>query len=259
MIPKIIHTCWFTKNEKQELPDSFKDCINSWKINCPGFRIKVWTLSDWPEYKDYQFAIECVNAGIASYPYLQDFFKIWVLQTHGGFFIDPDVIVTANLEDFCNEDAVFGKIDSERVTTKIIAGRQDSTIFSEIICKFFLKPWINKDHSLNTFCSEEIFGSAVKCMVDLNSEFTEKNSSFGVTVYPKEYFGCYETGGGLYIKHPSEKKTDSVSLSIVMPVWNSEDFLRECIDSILSQDFKDFELLCIDDGSTDNSAEIIKK
>lgn len=256
MIPKIIHTCWFTKNEKQELPDAFKDCINSWKINCPGFRIKVWTLSDWPEYKNYEFANECVNAGIASYPYLQEFFKIWVLQTYGGFFIDPDVILTANLEDFCNEDAVFGKIDSERVTTKIIAGKKDSTIFTEIICKFFLKNWINKDHSLNIFNSEKDFGSAVNCMVDLSSEFFGKTSSFGITVYPKEYFGCCESHGGLYIQHP-EKKSDPISMSIVMPIWNSERFLRECIDSILNQDLDNFELLCIDDGSTDSSAEII--
>ena len=47
------------------------------------------------------------------------------------------------------------------------------------------------------------------------------------------------------------------SVSIIMPVYNAEAFLREAMDSILHQTFEDFELLALDDGSTDRSAEII--
>jgi glycosyltransferase involved in cell wall biosynthesis len=43
-----------------------------------------------------------------------------------------------------------------------------------------------------------------------------------------------------------------------MSVYNGEKYLREAIDSILNQTFKDFEFLIIDDGSTDSSAEIIR-
>ena len=42
-------------------------------------------------------------------------------------------------------------------------------------------------------------------------------------------------------------------ISIIVPVYNTEKWLRRCVDSILAQTFKDFELLLIDDGSTDNS------
>ena len=44
--------------------------------------------------------------------------------------------------------------------------------------------------------------------------------------------------------------------SIIVPIYNSEGYLRDCIDSILSQTFTEFELLLIDDGSTDGSAVI---
>jgi glycosyltransferase involved in cell wall biosynthesis len=47
-------------------------------------------------------------------------------------------------------------------------------------------------------------------------------------------------------------------ISILMPVYNTEAFIRETIDSILNQTFPDFELLAMDDGSTDRSAEIIR-
>ena len=45
-------------------------------------------------------------------------------------------------------------------------------------------------------------------------------------------------------------------ISIIIPVYNAENYLSRCIESIINQDFKNFELLLIDDGSTDNSQYI---
>lgn len=45
-------------------------------------------------------------------------------------------------------------------------------------------------------------------------------------------------------------------VSVVIPVWNGERYLKEAIESILNQDFTDFELIIIDDGSTDDSGRI---
>ena len=47
-------------------------------------------------------------------------------------------------------------------------------------------------------------------------------------------------------------------VSIIMPVFNAEKFLRKSIESILNQTYKNFEFIIIDDGSTDGSREIIK-
>ena len=44
--------------------------------------------------------------------------------------------------------------------------------------------------------------------------------------------------------------------SIIIPVFNGERYLEECIDSILGQSFSDFELILVNDGSTDNSGKI---
>lgn len=47
-------------------------------------------------------------------------------------------------------------------------------------------------------------------------------------------------------------------ISVIVPVYNTQDYLSECIDSVLNQSLSDFELVCIDDGSTDGSLEILK-
>lgn len=47
--------------------------------------------------------------------------------------------------------------------------------------------------------------------------------------------------------------------SIIIPVYNTEKYLNDCIDSILKQTFNDFQLILVDDGSTDNSSRICEE
>ena len=51
----------------------------------------------------------------------------------------------------------------------------------------------------------------------------------------------------------------SVLVSVIVPVYNSDKFIKECLDSILNQDFENFEVLVSDDASTDESRDILKK
>lgn len=48
-------------------------------------------------------------------------------------------------------------------------------------------------------------------------------------------------------------------ISLIIPVYNSELYLKEALDSVLNQTFKDFEVIAINDGSTDSSLEILKE
>jgi glycosyltransferase involved in cell wall biosynthesis len=50
-----------------------------------------------------------------------------------------------------------------------------------------------------------------------------------------------------------------IKISIVIPVYNVENYLDECIESILTQEYKDFEIILVDDGSTDSSGTMCDK
>ena len=54
-------------------------------------------------------------------------------------------------------------------------------------------------------------------------------------------------------------KSKTPLVSIGMPVYNGEEYIRQALDSLLAQDFKDFELIISDNASTDNTAEICKR
>lgn len=48
-------------------------------------------------------------------------------------------------------------------------------------------------------------------------------------------------------------------VSIVVPVYNTSQYLRECLDSLLTQKLRDIEVICVDDGSTDDSPAILEE
>ena len=49
-----------------------------------------------------------------------------------------------------------------------------------------------------------------------------------------------------------------VEISVIIPVYNCEEYLDESVNGILNQTFNDIEVICVDDGSTDNSLEKLK-
>ena len=55
------------------------------------------------------------------------------------------------------------------------------------------------------------------------------------------------------------EKNFSPKISVIVPMYNTEKYITQCLESVLAQTFKDFELIVIDDCSTDNSVKIVER
>ena len=53
--------------------------------------------------------------------------------------------------------------------------------------------------------------------------------------------------------------TEGIKVSVVIPVYNAFPYLKECVDSVLAQSLDKFEIICIDDGSTDDSLAVLRR
>ena len=58
------------------------------------------------------------------------------------------------------------------------------------------------------------------------------------------------------INTAEEKK---IKVSVIMPIYNADEYLRQALDSVVNQTLNEIEIICIDDGSTDKSLEILKE
>ena len=54
-------------------------------------------------------------------------------------------------------------------------------------------------------------------------------------------------------------KTDEPAVSVIVPFYNSEKYIEKCLDSVINGTKIKFEIICVDDGSTDESADIVKR
>ena len=48
-------------------------------------------------------------------------------------------------------------------------------------------------------------------------------------------------------------------ISVLIPVYNTEKYLKSCLDSVIKQSLKDIEIICVDDKSTDDTLKILKQ
>ena len=247
MIPKIIHYSWFTKEDKHKLPLRARLNLLSWKRFFPDWEIKLWNFSN---FNTNISKITKLAEYDNKFDVLRDYVKIWALNTYGGIYIDTSLQVTESFDDLLTEKLFLG-LGEKKLSWDIIGSERKNLVISELLKELDSLNNIESNNLINQL-NELVLG---KYEISLESEEVQRLDR--LTVFPNNVFnsGTYSKGSKSINYHEMNSKKPQVS--IVMPVWNGDKYLKECIDSILIQSFSNFELIIVDDGSTDNTVDII--
>lgn len=110
-IPKTIHYCWFGNNQKSEL---IKKCINSWKKMCPDYEIIEWNENNF-DLSVNQYALEAYKE--KKWAFVSDYVRLKIIYEYGGIYLDTDVELLSNLDDYINCNGFFSSEDNSTIST----------------------------------------------------------------------------------------------------------------------------------------------
>ena len=81
-----------------------------------------------------------------------------------------------------------------------------------------------------------------------------------ILVFLAGIWGIYDRQHGIrFYERPVTEVSEEIKVSVIIPVYNAADTLERTLDSVRHQSLKDIEIIVVDDGSTDNTPEILKK
>lgn len=255
MIPKKIHYCWFNKDRNKPLPRVVQECIASWERLLPDFELILWNEDNFDIHSE-PFVKEAYE--MSKYGYVADYVRLWVLHNFGGVYLDADVEVVKRFDALLQDPAFMGLENPYALGSAIIGAEPGNPVIKFLLDTYEGKHFIQEDNTPDTRLSNWIFTGRLKEYgYELNNELQVFEH---ITIYPKEnlypHNRNYITENTLFLHRLMVSHVKQVS--VVMPVYNGEKYLREAIDSVLSQTFDNFEFIIVNDGSTDSSEEIIR-
>ena len=262
MIPKIIHQIWIGD---KPIPDKFKKYIESWKKFNPDYQYILWDNKKVTKLNS-RIIKDILNNKELSNVVKSDFLRYFILKENGGIYVDTDFECLRPFDYFLKYDLFTGFEASEIISNGLIGSKTNNPIFDALL----VKSYYNYKKNSVEFCNSNpvnLFGPNL-----FKSEFiqNDKNIAFEQWYfYPLNYDNTEKDllGNKPYASHHWQtnnkdhwtQNNKHPMVSVLIPVYNTEKYLKKCIESVLNQTYTNIEMIIVNDGSTDNSEKIIKQ
>jgi glycosyltransferase involved in cell wall biosynthesis len=199
---------------------------------------------------------EAYDAG--KYAFVTDYIRLWAVYNYGGIYLDSDVELFGSLDDFLDNPAFMGLEHPYSLGTAVIGAEKGNKCIEFLLKTYEKRHFIDFDGKTEPSQNNYILNDVLKTY---GIRFDNQLQRFDhITIYPKPVFYPESTNDMTEETRSIHYVTASwiSSVSVVMAAYNAEKHIAECLDSILAQTFRRFEIIVVDDGSTDSTKEIVK-
>ncbi|RCR67627.1 glycosyltransferase [Larkinella punicea] len=171
--------------------------------------------------KKYKFTISFENSSFLGYT-TEKIIDPMIVNSLPIYWGNPKIYTDFNVKSFVN---IHDFDCIEDAISKIIKIDKDE----ELYAKYLVQPFF-KNNELNKYVKED---NIIKFF----------NKIFNLKSISRLYYTIEV----------------NIKISIIIPVYNTGNYIEPCLDSVINQEFSDYEIICINDGSTDNSRELLEK
>jgi len=212
-------------NERAKERKQFFDLLSKYKkVDSGGkaFNNLGYTVSNKLDFiKDYKFTIAFENTSFTGYT-TEKIFEPMLVNSIPIYWGNSNIKLDFNTRSFVN----VHEFDSlQDVVDKVIELDKSDELYSEILKQSYFT-----NNKLNKYLSEE-----------------------NIVLFFDKIFKQRE------ITRTYVPVKDKIKVSVIVPVYNTEAYLKDCLDSVLNQNFNDYEIICVNDGSPDNSFSILNE
>lgn len=192
---------------------------------------------------------------VMSHPELHKFILPMQISTMNRFFYNA--VSVKKLESFKQiVDTIINYSKSELPAcdfskisdaSKYVIKKFNSLVSEKTLLDIFFERFCNLDYSAKV----DFLTKNLNINIEQNSKFlslTTKNEKSSPKVCTDDGYKIIKQGN----------RDNKPFLSVIIPVYNVQDYLEKCLDSIINQKGIELEIICVDDGSTDNSLDILK-